>query len=228
MEKRELHYFWHTSQADSFKMRHISIILFAIACCSMVGNAQDDVLRSALERFGLDSSTVGYRSYPTWDPAGAPDPFRLPAFDALRARPLKIPAFTRGILWNYHLYMKGDSANFPRPLLAQVRPLAGLIFHSGRNLGHNIGRFGFDYSPLVPDDNALIHAIEQVYREAGRDLGNTIVYPLPTQDWTNRHKAFAAVIAALPNELQQSIARIVTAIGEAARWRDRSLADVFQ
>ncbi len=203
-------------------------LLFLILACSLTFSAiaQDDLLTGALKRFGLDSSSIGFRPNPAWNPTGQPDPFRLPWFDALLARPLKIPSFTRDMLWRYRLWMTGDSSAFPRPALAQVRPLAGLVFNSARNLGHNIGRYGFDYDPITTSGQSLMGAIEQLYRDAGQDLGNTIVYKLPTQDWTDRHKAFSTAISVLPDELNRSLARIVAAIGEATRWRDRSLARI--
>ncbi len=206
-------------------MKHvITIGLFLLLSHSL--HAQDDVLGNALKRFGVDSSTVGYRPHSTWNPTGAPDPFRLPWFDGLLARPMKIPNFTRDMLWRYHLWLTGDSSNFPRPTLAQVRPLAATIMNSARNLGHGIGKYGLDYTPAISEKEPLLNAIEQLYREQGRDLGDNIVYQLPTQDWTNSRKAFAAMIGKLPVELQRSLANIVTAIGEAARWRDRSLARI--
>ncbi len=207
-------------------MKHSISVVLAVFLLSSFASAQDDLLGTALKGFGLDSSTVGYRPHPVWNPTGAPDPFRLPWFDGLLARPMKIPSFTRDMLMRYRVWAVGDSANFPRPALAQVRPLAGLVFNSARNLGHNIGRYGFDFSPGISKEQPLISAIEQLYRDAGQDLGNTIVYPLPTQDWTDRRKAYSAAIDALPEELQRSLARIVTAIAEAARWRNRSLSGI--
>jgi hypothetical protein len=205
------------------KIRATLLLLLLFTAGAM---AQDDLLNSALQRFNRDSSNVGYRPHPAWNPTGPADPFRLPWFDALLARPLKIPAFTRDMLWRYRLWMLGDSANFPRPLVAKVRPIAGLVFNSGRNLGYNIARYGFDYTPETATDQPLLRAVERLYRDRAQDLGNLIVYPLPTQHWTDREQEFARQIAPLPEELQRSIARIVTAIAEAATWRDRSLARI--
>jgi len=208
-------------QHDGIMIKRIALLALFLLPASAA--SQDDLLGNALKNFGLDSSTVGFRPQSTWINFAPPDPFRLPWFDGLLARPLKIPSFTREMLWRYHLWMKGDSANFPRPALAQVRPLAGLIMNSGRNLGHDIGKFGLDYSPRLYGDEPLLHAIEQLYRDAGQDFGDNIVYPLPTQYWTDRRHTFREATKSLPEDLRNSIARIVTAIAEAARWRDRSL-----
>jgi hypothetical protein len=201
-------------------------ILFLLLFCTAPLAAQTDVLEQALSGFGLDSSTVGYRPLPTWSISDRMDPFRLHYFDMLLARPLKIPNFTREMLWRYNLWLKGDSVNFPRPAMAQIRPLASLIMNSARNLGQDVGKYGFDYTPLIAESEPLLFAVRGLYEDAGRDLGDNIVYPLPTQGWSDVSARIRAQCAPLPVELQQSLARIVAAIREAGRWRAKSLARI--
>lgn len=204
-------------------MKHIFCLLFL---CVTPLAAQTDLLEQALSGFGLDSSTVGYRPLPTWSNADRSDPFRLHFFDMLLARPLKIPNFTREMLWRYDLWLKGDSANFPRPAMAQIRPLASLVMNSARNLGQDVGKYGFDYTPRIASSESLLEAVRRLYEDAGRDLGDNIVYALPTQDWSDLSGKLRAQCAALPAVLQESLARIVTAIREAQRWRTKSLARI--
>lgn len=204
-------------------MKKFLLILFL---CAVPLRAQTDLLDQALSSFGLDSATVGYRPLPTWNASDRADPFRLHYFDQLLARPLKIPAFTRAMLGWYNLWIEADSANFPRPMLAKVRPLAGLLMNSARHLGHDVGKYGFDYTPAIAADEPLLDALRGMYEDAGRDLGDNIVYPLPTQHWTDLAGRFRAQIAPLPAELQQSLARLLQAVREARRWRDRSLAGI--
>ncbi|MFZ1729165.1 MAG: hypothetical protein WBQ23_14150 [Bacteroidota bacterium] len=204
-------------------MKRIFILFFF---CTAPLAAQTDLLEQALSGFGLDSSTVGYRPLETWSSSDRTDPFRLHFFDMLLARPLKIPTFTREMLWRYDMWIKGDSANFPRPTLAQIRPLSALIMNSARNLGQDVGKYGFDYTPRIADSEPLLAAVRDIYTEAGRDMGDNIVYPLPTQNWSDEAVKLRAQCATLPLELQQSLARIVTAISEAGRWRAKSLARI--
>lgn len=185
--------------------------------------AQNELLRSTLSSLGRDSASIGFRPLPTWGTVDRTDPFRLPWFDGLLARPLKIPTFTRELLHVYTLRMKGDTANWPRPLIARVRPVAGLITQSARALGHDVGKYGFDYTPAVAEHSPLLAAIRSVYEERGRDLGSNIVYPLPTQHWTDLSGRFGRQIAALPPGLEQPIASLVESVREAARWRDHAL-----
>ncbi|MDH7516616.1 MAG: hypothetical protein QHI48_12175, partial [Bacteroidota bacterium] len=188
--------------------------------------AQEDLIRSALRSFGLDSSTIGYRPQPTWGPVPRTDPFRLPYFDGLLARPLSIPPFTRDMLFRYTVWMTGDSANFATPKQREVRPLAGLVYQSARNLGHDIGRYGFDYNPDIPDRKPLAAVIRRLYQRKSRDAGNTIVYPLPTQDWTDEIRRVEQQSEGIPAGLERALASILAAIEEAAVWRDRSLAGI--
>ena len=204
-------------------MKKILLFLFIITAPLQ---AQTDLLEQALSSFGLDSATVGYRPLPTWNAADRSDPFRLPYFDQLLARPLKIPNFTREMLWRYNLWIEADSAHFPRPMLAKIRPLTGLIMNSARNLGHDVGKYGFDYTPAIAENEPLLDVIRRMYEDAGRDLGDNIVYPLPTQHWTDLAGRFRNQIAPLPAELRQSLARLLAAVREASRWRDRSLARI--
>lgn len=201
-----------------------AVALFFCAITTM--SAQDELLRSALSSFGLDSATVGYRPQPTWGPVPRSDPFRLPYFDGLLARPLKIPNFTREMLFRYTVWMTGDSSNFATPTQRKVRPLAGLIYNSARNLGHDVGRYGFDYTPVVPADRPLAQTLERVLRADARDPGNVIVYPLPTQDWSNDVRNAELQAQKLPPGLERVVASLLIAIDEAAVWRNRSLAAI--
>jgi hypothetical protein len=209
---------------------HFSTALRTVALLLLLGtssiHAQTDLLRQALDGFGLDSSTVGYRPLSTWNAATRDDPFRLHYFDDLLARPLKIPAFTRDILWRYRIWALGDSSNFPRPTMAQIRPLSGLIMNSARNLGLDVGKYGYDYTPATGSPTGLADAVEALYADAGLDMGSNIVYPLPTQHWSDIRQAVETQCRRLPADLEQALSRIVTAIREARRWRDRSLREI--
>ena len=123
------------------------LLLLVVFLLPALVQAQDDLLGAALRSFGLDSSTVGYRPQPTWGTVPRSDPFRLPYFDGLLAKPLRIPNFSREMLWRYKVWMTGDSSNFGTPNLAKLRPLAGPVMNPARNLGHDVGRYGFDYTP---------------------------------------------------------------------------------
>ncbi len=196
------------------------LILFVLA---LPLHAQQDLLRQALQRFDLDTATVGYRPQPAWGAATRDDPFRLHYFDELLARPLKIPNFTRAMLWRYRLWAEADSANFPRKTMAQIRPLSALVMNSARNLGLDVGKYGYDYTPPVAEEMPLAEAIAALYADAGLEMGDNIVYPLPTQHWTDLREKVDAQCAALPADLRASVGRIVSAIREARRWRERSL-----
>ena len=185
-----------------------------------------DLLQQALQGFGLDSSTVGYRPQATWNSATRDDPFRLHYFDALLARPLKIPTFTREMLWRYRLWTLADSANFPRRSMAEIRPLSALVMNSARNLGLDVGKYGYDYTPVIDDDLPLVEAVTALHADAGRDMGDMIVYPLPTQHWSDLRGQLEAQCTPLPAALRASLARIVQAIREARRWRESSLAAI--
>lgn len=202
------------------------IILFLLLAYPTLLQAQEDLLGNALRMFGLDSMKVGYKPQPAWSTTDRSDPFRLRYFDGLLARPMKIPNFTREMLWRYNVWITGDSANFGTPKLREVRPLAGLVMNSARNLGYDIGRYGFDYTPALAAAAPLESAVRGIYESRGRTLGSNIVYPLPTQDWTDLEKKFGAQIRALPADLQQALASIVTAAAEAARWRDDALRSI--
>ena len=120
-------------------MRTVAI-LFLLVTASV--QAQTDLLEQTLGRFGLDSASVGYRPQRSWNAATRDDPFRLPWFDAMLERPLKIPNFTREMLWRYRIWATADSANFPRPMLAKIRPVSALVMNSARNLGYDVGKYG--------------------------------------------------------------------------------------
>ncbi|MBN1446593.1 MAG: hypothetical protein JXA28_01580 [Bacteroidetes bacterium] len=186
-------------------------------------HAQTDLLREALDRFGLDSASVGYRPQTSWNAATRDDPFRLPWFDAMLERPLKIPTFTREMLWRYRVWATADSSNFPRPMLAKIRPVSGLIMNSARNLGYDVGKYGYDYTPAIDAEWPLTEAVAALYADAGLDLGDNIVYSLPTEDWTNIRAAIHAQVTLLPLELRASLGRILTAMREARRWREHAL-----
>lgn len=206
-------------------LRHLKIpFLFLVLTLSI--NAQQDVLRSALRSFGLDSSNIGYRPQPAWGNVDRSDPFRLQYFDGLLARPMKIPNFTREMLWRYDLWITGDSSNFPTPKSAQVRRLAGLVVNSARNLGYDVGRYGFDYSPAVDSLNPLLTAIGNLYEFGNQRMGSTIVYPLPTQDWSNVSKRVDAMTKNVPRDVQNAVASILEALREAARWRNDALRKI--
>jgi hypothetical protein len=202
-------------------MRTFLILCFLASALPL--QAQDNLLQRALDGFGLDSSTVGYRPLSTWNAATRDDPFRLHYFDDLLARPLKIPAFTRNMLWRYRIWATGDSSNFPRATLAQIRPLSAMVMNSARNLGLDVGKYGYDYVPDISADSPLADAIEGMYADMGREMGDNIVYSLPTQHWSDIRGRVEAQIAPLPLPLRQSLARMVEAVREARRWRNRSL-----
>jgi hypothetical protein len=201
-------------------------ILALLLILPTIGAAQDDLLTRTLKGFGLDSSTVGYREQPGWLGADRRDPFRLPFFDDLLKRPLRIPNYTRQMLARFDLWMLGDSTLFPRPALAQVRPLAGLVMSAGRALGCDLGRYGFDYTPAVAADDPLGTELQRVYDDAGQSPGATIMYPLPTQDWTNMLVRLRRQTAAFPPEFVRTVATLLGAVREAVRWRNAALARI--
>jgi hypothetical protein len=210
----------YPSKKGFLMLRRTSILIFLL---SMTAHGQQDLLRSALKSFGLDSSNVGYRPQPAWGNVDRGDPFRLQYFDGLLARPLKIPNFTREMLWRYNLWITGDSSNFPTPKSAQVRRLAGLVINSARNLGYDVGRYGLDYEPAIDLRAPMTAAIRSMYENAGRTLGSNIVYPLPTQDWSDIESSIDRQARSLAPELQRAVASILVALQEAARWRDDAL-----
>ena len=198
-------------------------ILYLLVFSQSALYAQEDLLRSALTSFGLDSASVGYRPQPAWGNVDRGDPFRLQYFDGLLARPMKIPNFTREMIWRYNLWITGDSSNFPTPKAAQMRRLTGMVMNSARNLGYDIGRYGFDYTPQIETQSPLLSAIRRMYDTQGQTMGSTIVYPLPTQDWSDISKRVEKQALSLPPDMQQSIASILVAIIEATRWRNDAL-----
>lgn len=203
-------------------------VITVMALCAMSTTlfSQDNLLFNALKKFSLDSATVGYRPQAAWGVVDRADPFRLNYFDGLLARPLKIPNFTRDMLWRYNVWLTNDTMNYPSPRLAKVKPLAATIMHSARNLGYDIGKYGFEYTPHIAERNPLLEVLTAIHSENGRDMGTNIVYPLPTQDWTNVAKRIEAQIKLLPVDLQKTLASIVEAIREAAKWRNLSLKNI--
>lgn len=85
------------------------IAFLALCAVSTPLSAQEDLLGNALRMFGLDSMKVGYKPQPAWSTTDRSDPFRLRYFDGLLARPMKIPNFTREMLWRYNVWITGDS-----------------------------------------------------------------------------------------------------------------------
>jgi hypothetical protein len=205
-------------------MKRLTILLLLLL--GSRAHSQDDLLRQALKSFGLDSSNIGYRPQPAWSTVDRRDPFRLGYFDGLLARPLKIPTFTREMLWRYSTWINGDSANFPTPALAKMRPLAGLVMNSARNLNYDIGRYGFDYTPQIALQQPLREAVRRLYEEHGSSTGSNIVYPLPTQDWSDVLKSLETQTKSLPAEFQSAIASLLTAASDAAVWRNNSLKKI--
>ncbi|MCB2203350.1 hypothetical protein KQI65_01270 [bacterium] len=199
------------------------LLTFFLLTTTVSLHAQENLLQSALDGFGLDSSTVGYRPLSTWNAATRSDPFRLHYFDDLLARPLKIPSFTQDILWRYRIWATGDSSNFPRATLARIRPLSAMVMNSARNLGLDVGKYGYDYEPKIHGEQPLVEAIAGMYADMGRDMGDNIVYALPTQHWTDIRGRVEKAVAPLPRPLRASLARILEAIREARRWRENSL-----
>ena len=206
-------------------MKQLLLALF-IFISTFPLHAQDELLRSTLAGFGLDSSTVGYRYQTTWAAADKADPFRLHFFDALLERPLKIPNYTRQMLWRYNLWLMGDSTNIPRAEMRNIRPLASLVMNSARNLGYDLGKYGFDYSPMIADREPLLHAVKEIYGDAGAPTGDNVTYSLPTDGWSDIPAQLRSQIGSWPLEFERSVASIVAAAREAARWRNASLAKI--
>ncbi len=202
------------------------LILLSFLALTLQVSAQQNILKQALTILGLDSSNIGFRPQKTWAPTDRTDPFRLRYFDALLARPLTIPNFTRSMLAGYEIWMAADSSNMGGYQASHVRPLAQLIMNSARNLGYDIGRYGFDFNPEVPEHAPLLSVISNVFHEHNVDFGNNIVYPEPTTDWTNTAKKIEAQTTLLPPDLQKALAQLVAAINEAVRWRNQSLAKI--
>jgi hypothetical protein len=204
-------------------MKHIiTLFLFVTSACF----AQNDLLREALSSYGLDSSDIGFRPQSHWGAAARSDAFRLPYFDGLLAHPLRIPTFSKEMIARYTVAMTADSANMGGYQWKKVRPAASMIVNSARNLGLDIGRVGFDYTPAVPDKNPLTQVVLDVFRLRGGEPGTTIVYPLPTQNWSDIRARYEKQIQALPLDLQRSIASLLAASLEAAGWRDKALSGV--
>lgn len=199
---------------------------FAFILFATVLHAQDDLLRRALDGFGLDSSTVGYRPQQTWDTAPRDDPFRLPYFDELLARPLKIPNFTQRMLWRYNVYATADSSNMAGYHSPKVRPLAMMVLNSARNLGYDVGKYGLDYTPQIAETNPVLAEIRAVYENNNRTLGDMIVYPLPTQHWSDIAGEINKQLEGMPEDFQRAVAEILAASREAARWRNASLDQI--
>ncbi len=202
-------------------MKHFLIL--AIVLLPAAVSAQTDLVTLALNQFGLDSSNIGYRPKRTWNTAPHVDGFRLPWFDDLLARPLKVPAFTQRMLWDYNVYALADSANMAGYHANKVRPLAMMVVNSAQNLGCDIGKYGFDYTPNIDSANPLPGELRALYQENGGVPGDLIVYPLPTQDWSDNIQRFEAQLRALPSDLQRAIASILAASREAARYRNDAL-----
>ncbi len=206
-------------------MKHLRILSLLLLLTPAL-HAQTDLLRDAITSFGLDTATIGFRPQPTWGAAARTDPFRLPFFDGLLARPLRIPSHAREMLLRYTVAMTADSANMEGYQWRNVRTIAAMLVHSGRNLGLDIGRVGFDYTPRIAREDPLLEAVLDAFRTQGHDPGSTIVYPLPTQTWSDVAQRVRQQLAAIPMELQASVARLLAAALEATEWRTRALAGI--
>ena len=73
-------------------------LLFFLFCSAAYLQAQEDILRAALQKIGRDSSNIGFKPQSTWGLASTKDEFRLPYFDDLLASPLKIPLFSKEMM----------------------------------------------------------------------------------------------------------------------------------
>jgi hypothetical protein len=202
------------------------LLLLIIFLNPLALHAQQDLVQSVLNEFGLDSSNVGFRPKLTWSTAPHVDPFRLPWFNDLLAKPMKVPNFTQRMLWYYNVYSTADSANMPGYHANKIRPMTMMIVNSARNLGYDVGKYGFDYSPKIAAKNPVMDEIRSIFESYGQTLGDNIVYPLPTQNWSDISVDINNQLESVPAELQQVIAGILEASQIAARRRNESLAAI--
>lgn len=185
--------------------------------------AQNDVLRTTLQKLGRDSSRVGFKPQSTWGLASFKDEFRLPFFDDLLASPLKIPLFSKDMIARYNAYIDFDTNAIGPYQRRQVRPLASLIQNSAKNLGIEMGKYGWDYSPTIDSIDPLRQEIRKIFDRAAISTGANVIYDLPTQPWSDVEKDFERQRNAMPRDVQVAVARIIAAIREAALLRDESL-----
>lgn len=194
-----------------------------MSLAGMPMRAQTDLMKRALDVLQLDSAMVGYHPKPSWDAVDRSDPFRLSVHDGLLAHPFDLPTHVTDLLFQYRTVLTADSANLPGYRWPQVRMLAALLVHSARNLGQDIGKVGFDYSPRVDSTEPLVAAWRNLCIAAGAQTGSTIVYPLPTQHWSDDESALRAAVKGMPRDFTLALAELVEACREAIGWRQNAL-----
>lgn len=188
--------------------------------------SQQDILKYALTKIGRDSSNIGFKPQSTWGIASLHDNFRLPFFDDLLASPLKIPLFTKEMIQRYDAYITNDTNAIGPYKRRQVKTLASLIQNSARNLGYEMGKYGWDYEPTLPKNDPLLSVLKNIFTQYHFKLGSNVIYDLPTQPWSDVEKKIHAQVKDVPADIQSATANILQAIMEAAPLRDESLSRV--
>ncbi len=201
------------------------LLAAALISCAESARAQD-LLKTALAKIGRDSSNIGFSPRASWGLAAYKDEFRLPFFDELLASPLKIPLFSKDIVGRYNAYIDADSNAMGPYKRKEIRTLASLVMNSARNLGCEMGKYGWDYDPHPAAPDSLVAVIRQIYTARQWAWGRTVLYDLPTVPWSDREGEIRSQLKNVPPEIQEAIASILQAVVEAARLRDESLSRI--
>jgi hypothetical protein len=182
-------------------MRGIALVLaLTAALAGLAAAARPDPIDAALARIGLTRQTARIDRDAMGIYGG--DRYRLQLFDLFMNDPYKMPDYVpvlcRSALANCNSL--GLSVTF-----------AGLRVKAGVRRGL-ISNPVSDYEQLLKPGNPLAAAIAGLYEQAHRNLGKAQL------------DALRRTTALLPESLNQTIALIVTASGEARKWRDLAFA----
>lgn len=236
----------------TFKRIRLSALAIILITVSSHLSAQDDILKLALQKIGRDSSNIGFKPQSTWGIANLHDDFRLPYFDDLLASPLKIPLFTKDMIGRYDAYILNDTNAIGPYKRRQVRTLASLVMNSAKNLGIEMGKYGWDYEPLGDElstlrsqlsqpknrkekndsveikrvNDFLLSVFRKIFERHAFATGSMIMYDLPTQPWSDQEKRIRSQLSEIPLEMQMILAEILEMIYQATPLRDESLSRI--
>ena len=189
-------------------------------------HAQTDVLRMALDTMGVSPDSVGFRPSLISNLANPSDPFRLPYMDDLLAEPLKLASFSTTMVNRYAPYVLPDSSHMGGYRRTQIRLPAALIQMSAKNLGLDMGKYGWDYSPRLSDREPLVEAVREIYLARNQPLGSVTPYDLPTFSWSNFEGRIRDQVGKLPPAARKPVARIVAVLNEAIALRDDAIRNI--
>jgi len=195
-----------------------------------------DVLGEALVRLGASRGDLGYRPHASWARFPNPElvPYRLPLFDDVFAEPLRLYDLGRtmgntvdGFLGPGALDSQPQALHKLLYFLAVDKRVGGFRDYSvnlpGGSLGDAASTPGGAVGASRGPAPTLLGSLEAAYTLAGQSLERRS-FGKPSGD--TERAAIERQINALPAPVQEAVARLVTGLVDAARWRNLALRNV--